>query len=160
MRHDGARATLPLVPRTTDLLGLAGPLERLRRHRYGPLVEALVDEPSLLVKSMFGCVGCYAHGRLKLVLADRRPPWRGILVPTAHEHHETLRTAVPALAVHPVLRKWLHLTERADDFEAAVERLVALALRDDPRVGVEPPARGRRDGRAARVRRSRRTRAS
>ena len=125
-----------------------GPLDRLWRHRYGRFVEPLADEPSLLVKSMFGCVACYAHGRLKLVLADRRPPWRGVLVPTLRQHHATLCADVAGLATHPVLRKWLHVPESADDFEAAVDRLVTLALLYDPRIGVEPPPRKSRRARA------------
>lgn len=133
----------------------AGPFDRLRRHRYRQLVEALVDEPSLLVKSMFGCVACYAHGRLMLVLADRRPPWQGVLVPTGHAHHAALRAEIPALVVHPVLGKWLHLPEGVDDFEEAIGRVLALAMADDARLGVEPPAR-----RARGVRRARRSRAS
>lgn len=112
------------------------------------MVEALADEPSLLVKSMFGCVACYAHGRLMLVLADRRPPWRGVLVPTRHEHHAALRAEIHALAVHPVLGKWLHVPEAGDEFEDAVGRVVALAAAGDARVGVEPPGRVRRPDRS------------
>ncbi len=139
---------LPAVPRPPRP---AGALERLRRHRYGRLVEPLADEASFLVKPMFGCLACYLHGRLMLVLADRRPPWQGLLVPTAHESHATLLRDVPGLGRHPVLRKWLHLAESAADFDAAAERLVAMARGDDPRLGVEsaprPPRSGRDRGR-------------
>ena len=115
--------------------------DRLRRHRYGSLVEALTLEASFLVKPMFGCLACYLHGRLMLVLADRPPPWRGVLVPTTHESQAALRDEVPALRTHPVLRKWLQLVESGDDFEQAVERVVCLALGDDPRLGVEAKPR-------------------
>lgn len=118
--------------------------DRLRRHRYGALVERLRSEASFLVKPMFGCLACYVHGRLMLVLADRRPPWRGVLVPTAREHQAALRAEVRSLTVHPVLGKWLCLSEAAADFEDAAERLVALAAAADPRLGVEPTARARR----------------
>jgi len=98
-----------------------------------------------MVKPMFGCLACYLHGRLMLVLADRREPWRGVLVPTASEHHAALRAELPALRVHPVLGKWLRLPESADDFEDAAARLVTLAAADDPRLGVEPgPRKARR----------------
>lgn len=124
-------------------------LVRLRRHRYGSLAAVLASEPSLLVKPMFGCLACYVHGRLMLVLADRRPPWRGVLVPTRREHHAALRAELRALAVHPVLAKWLHVRESAADFESVVGRLVVLAASDDPRLGVEPTVRTRRGSRAS-----------
>lgn len=117
------------------------PLTRLRRHRYGGLVEDLMDEPSLLVSTMFGLVTCYLHGRCMLALADKRPPWRGLLVPTERMHHEALRTLVPELVVHPVLGKWLYLRDSADDLEESARRLVALARGDDPRIGVESKRR-------------------
>jgi hypothetical protein len=120
-------------------------LERLRRHRYGALVEPLAGEPSFLAKAMFGCLACYVHGRLALVLADRRPPWRGLLVPTSPERHADLRAEVPALGAHPVLRKWLHLRDAVEDFDQVAARLVELALADDPRLGVESKPRRRAD---------------
>jgi len=102
-------------------------------------------EETFASRAMFGCVACYVHGRLKLVLADRQRPWNGILVPSDREHHASVRRAIPALRAHPVLGKWLYLDARGDGFDADVERLVALVLADDPRVGVEPsPRRGPR----------------
>ncbi|MFN8544364.1 MAG: hypothetical protein U0807_09155 [Candidatus Binatia bacterium] len=112
--------------------------ERLARHRFGWVVEPLLEEPSLLVKPMFGCLACYVHGRLMLVLADRRPPWRGLLVPTSVERQAALRAVVPGLTVHRVLRKWLVLADGHVEFEAAAVRLARLAGADDPRLGVEP----------------------
>jgi hypothetical protein len=137
-------------------VGAAGPLDRLRRHRYGPLVEVLVDEPSFLVKPAFGCLSCYVHGRLVLVLADRRPPWQGLLVPTRHEHQAALRAEIPALTAHPVLAKWLYVRETAAEFEEVAARLVALVCADDPRLGVEPmPRRRSASGRGAVTKRRR-----
>ena len=127
--------------RARDAGGVSGNLDRLRRHRYGGLIEPLALEAPLLVKSMFGCLACYLHGRLMLVLADRREPWCGLLVPTTRAAQPALRAEIRSLAVHPVLRKWLHLRESVDDFEDAAARLVALVRADDPRVGVESPAR-------------------
>ena len=124
-------------------------LDRLLGHRYGDVVEAIVEEESFVTRAMFGAVACYLHGRLALLLADGDPPWDGILVATAREHHESLRTEIPALRVHPILGKWLHLPAGADSFEDDGRRLARLALADDARVGVEPrprrrPAAGRR----------------
>jgi hypothetical protein len=119
------------------------PFARLRRHRYGGVVEELMEEPSLLVATMFGFVTCYVHGRCMLALADKRPPWRGLLIPTAREHHAALRALLPALAGHPVLGKWLYLRDSAPTFEEDARRLVALARADDPRIGVESAKFGR-----------------
>jgi hypothetical protein len=49
-----------------------------------------------------------------------------------------LRAEIPALQVHSILGKWLHLPESAEDFDAVAETLVRLALLNDARLGVEP----------------------
>jgi hypothetical protein len=131
-------------------------LERLGRHAYGELVVDLAEEASFLVRPMFGCLACYVHGRLVLVLADRRPPWRGLLVPTDRRHHAALRRALPALRPHPVLGKWLFLSAGAAHFEAEGRRLAGLARAGDPRLGVEPESGLRPSPRRGRARRPRR----
>lgn len=132
------------------------PFARLRRHRYGSLLEDLTEEPTLLVSTMFGCVTCYVHGLLVLGLADKRPPWRGILVPTVQEHHAALRAELPDLVVHSVIGKWLSLPESAPSFEESAAALVRLARAGDPRIGVEATLPSRR-ARAAKPRRKRAT---
>jgi len=170
-------------------------------HQLQWVVEPLMEQPSYLQRAMFGCLGCYLHGRLMLVLAARREPgqraqsprssrpkeagtvseykqalfrsgrripalasnerernrsisstspggvlqpWQGVLVPTAREHHAALLQEAGALIVHPVLAKWLYLPESSDAFEEVAQRLVAWALADDPRLGVEPASNSRR----------------
>ena len=125
-------------------------LERLLCHRYGDVVERVTEDESFVTRTMFGAVACYLHGRLVLLLADGDPPWDGILVATSRDHHDALRAELPALRVHPVLGKWLYLPADADAFEDDGRRLAALALADDPRVGVEPRPRRRRGGRGRR----------
>jgi hypothetical protein len=129
------------------------PVKRLRGHRFGSLVEELAVEPSFLLSTMFGFLTCYAHGRLMLALADKRPPWRGLLVPTERAHHAELMRMVPDLVVHPVLGKWLYLREASRDFEESAARLVAMARADDPRIGVEsaPAVRRRKRARLSRT---------
>jgi len=117
-----------------------------RTHPLQWVVESLMVEPSYLQRAMFGCLGCYLHGRLMVVLAARREPWRGLLVPTAREHHDALLREEIALAVHPVLSKWLYLAEASDAFEESAQRLVSWILADDPRIGVEPGQRRRTRG--------------
>ncbi len=102
------------------------------------VVEPLEEEPSYLEKAMFGARGCYLHGRLVLVLASRKEPWKGLLVPTERRHHGSLRDELPCLTVHTILGKWLYLSEEAEDFEEAASRLVDLIAEGDPRVGVLP----------------------
>jgi hypothetical protein len=118
-----------------------------REHSLQWVVEPLMEQPSYLQRAMFGCQGCYLHGRLMLVLADRREPWQGLLVPTAHEHHSSLLREASTLVVHPVLAKWLYLAESSDAFEEAAQWLVVRVLADDPRLGVEPSSRSSRSRR-------------
>jgi hypothetical protein len=116
-----------------------------RGHPLQWVVEPLMEQPSYLQRAMFGCLGCYLHGRLMLVLAARRAaPWQGLLVPTARAHHAELLQEEGALIVHPVLAKWLYLPESSDAFEEAAQRLVAWILADDSRLGVEPSSSSHR----------------
>lgn len=113
--------------------------KEFKPHPLHWVVEPLMIEPSYIEKSMFGCRGCYLHGRLILVLTSRdREPWKGLLIPTEKECHESLMNEFPALMVHPVLRKWLYLPEDIEEFEEFGAKLVDLIARDDPRLGVIP----------------------
>ena len=153
MRVATSAATLRARGRTgtpTGVRSAPDPLARLRRHRYAGLVDDLLDEPTLVVSTMFGFVTCYLHGRFMLALADKRPPWRGLLVPTERDHHAALRALVPELIVHPVLGKWLYLRDASPDLEESAHRLVALARADDPRIGVEP-GKGKRRAKRKRM---------
>ncbi len=91
---------------------------------------------------MFGCVGCYVNGRLVLVLADRREPWQGVLVPTEKAAQPSLRKDLPALRVHPVLPKWLYLAHATRGFAATAASLVERIIGGDERIGVESKAGG------------------
>src|SRR4029453_16065445 len=93
-------------------------LARLLGHRFGPLAEGLATEESFVVRAWFGFLACYVHGRLMLVLADKRPPWSGILVPCDPERHAAMRALVPSLRVHSVLGKWLLLRPPPGAFQA------------------------------------------
>ena len=116
-------------------------LSALDRHRFASLVEPLRELPSFVARPMFGCVGCYVAGRIVVVLADRRAPWQGLLVPTEKLHHPALRRSLPELVVHPVLRKWLYLPSGAGAFTGTAARLVERIAANDPAIGVEPNLR-------------------
>lgn len=104
----------------------------------------MAEEPSYIEKAMFGCKGCYLHGRLVLVLAARDEPWNGLLVPTEKKHHKSLRRAHKDLVVHSVLKKWLYLPESNDDFEESARDLVESIKANDVRIGVEPKGKSSR----------------
>ena len=108
----------------------------------------MAEELSYIEKAMFGCKGCYLHGRLVLVLASRgNKPWNGLLLPTERKHHRSLRRDHRKLVIHPVLKKWLYLPESNENFEEAARAIVEFILANDPRVGVEPKANPPKGGR-------------
>lgn len=86
---------------------------------------------------MFGCVACYVAGRLVVVLADRREPWQGLLLPTEREVHSSLLEDFPDLRVHPVLPKWLYLPH-GGGFAASASQIIRRIADGDQRFGVEP----------------------
>ena len=112
-------------------------------HPYQWLWEPLHRDPTFVLRPMFGGKSAYLDGKLVLYFAAKADPWRGVLVCTERAHHASLLAEFPELSPHPVLPKWLYLPETADKFEPTGVRLVALALRRDPRLGVAPQARAK-----------------
>ena len=106
-------------------------------HRYAWLWEPLEADASFLLKAMFGGKAVYLDGRMQMVFFAKTEPWRGVLVCTDRAFQEPLRAEFPCLVPHPVVPKWLYLSEALDDFERVGQRLVTLAARRDPRIGVE-----------------------
>jgi hypothetical protein len=120
---------------------------RIRRtHPYAWLWEPLEADATFMLGAMFGTKVVYLDGSLVLCFSAKEEPWRGVLVCTEREHQASLLSEFPPLAPHPVLPKWLYLPESSDGFERVAERLVNLAKRRDPRIGVAPRARRRRNG--------------
>ena len=112
---------------------------------YFYLVEPLLDHPTLIQASMFGCDVLYLHGRLQIVLpSGLERDWRGVLFPCEREAHASLLGDYPQLRPHAELRKWLYIEEEHDDFEQSVTKLVYLILGDDPRLGIVPKDKKRR----------------
>ncbi len=99
-------------------------IKSINRHLW--VIEPLADDPTLLVRPMFGGKAVYLRGRFILFLADKEEPWRGVLVPTERDHQPSLIADLPSLSPHPVLPKWLYLPEAADSFEADAQWLVAM----------------------------------
>ncbi|NML34704.1 hypothetical protein [Paraburkholderia antibiotica] len=108
------------------------------------ILDAFERDPTYVRRRMFGSDAAYIDGLLCLIAADRAKPWNGLLVCTSREQHAALIADVPALRPHPVLGKWLYVPQEDPAFEDTVEKMTALVLARDPRVGVEPKPRKRR----------------
>jgi hypothetical protein len=107
-------------------------------HPFQWLWEPLESDPTFVLRPMFGGKAVYLDGKLTLYFSAKEEPWRGVLVCTDFPHHPSLQAEHPDLGPHPILPKWLYLPEDAASFERTAERLVWLAKRRDPRLGVNP----------------------
>jgi hypothetical protein len=108
------------------------------------IFEPLERDSSYVRKPMFGSEAAYVGGLLCAVAADRGDePWNGLLVCTSKERHAALIGELPALRPHPVLGKWLYVSQHDPAFEAVAQQVVSLVLAGDARIGVEPKPRRR-----------------
>jgi hypothetical protein len=115
------------------------------RNSLSWVLDALERDPTFVHKRMFSADAAYIDGRLCLTAGDREEPWNGMLVCTSQAHHASLIEQMPALRPHPVLGKWLYVSQADPAFESMVEQVTALVLARDPRIGVEPkPKRSRK----------------
>ncbi len=105
------------------------------------LWEPLEADVTFVLRSMFGAKAVYLDGKLMLCFCHGEEPWHGVLVCTDRTQHATLRADLPELAPHPVLPKWLYLSGNGADFDRRAVRVVELARRRDPRLGVMPQPR-------------------
>jgi hypothetical protein len=113
-------------------------IKTVRSHPLDWLLEPLQDQESYLRKKMFGCEAIYLNGRLMLVLAAGEEPWNGILLATSREYHSSLQAEWKNLSSHPVLGKWLYLSQEDPSFETTGGAIVNSILKRDSRIGVEP----------------------
>lgn len=107
------------------------------------IFEPLQNHPEFFQKKMFGCEAGYLNGRLVLMLADSKEPWNGILIPTNHEHHALLQKNYPELQKHPVLGKWLYISQIHPNFEEVASEIIKEILKGNSLIGVEPKTRRR-----------------
>ena len=114
-------------------------------HSLQWIAELMEKDSTFLQKKMFGCEALCLDDRQMLVLAAKKEPWNGLLVCTNREHQESLTRDFPSLGPHAVLKKWLYISQTHADFEEVSQKLVKLALRRDPRIGVETQTRKKRD---------------
>ena len=115
-----------------------------KTHPLEWLLEPLENQPTYLRRKMFGCESAYLNGRLMLVLADGEEPWNGVLIATGREHHDSLQRTWKQLKSHPVLGKWLYVSQTDPAFEKVATAIVESVRRGDARIGVEPKPRKRK----------------
>jgi len=115
------------------------------RNSLAWILEALERDPTFVHKRMFAADAAYIDGRLCVTAGDGDEPWNGLLVCTSREHHAALIDDMSGLKPHPVLGKWLYVSQRDPAFESIVAQVTARVLARDPRIGVEPkPRKSRR----------------
>jgi hypothetical protein len=113
-------------------------------HPYAWLWEPIEDQPTFVLRTMFGSKAVYLHGLMMLCFSAGEEPWRGLLVCTDQERQPGLIADFPSLRPHSILPKWLYLPESSADFESCAAKIVALARVRDPRLGVLPGTRQRK----------------
>ncbi|OAV43819.1 hypothetical protein [Lewinella sp. 4G2] len=104
-----------------------------------------LESLSPTVKALFGTHAIYAGNKIYLALRlkDKYPEDNGIWVGTEVAHHASLRAEFPALTpLNSIgIKKWLLLSDQAEDFEEVAYQLCLCILGEDERIGVVPKAR-------------------
>ena len=113
-------------------------IKGVKAHPLEWLIEPLETQSTYIRKKMFGCEAVYLNGKLMLVLAVSEEPWNGMLVATSHEHHPAMQADWSQLTSHPVLGKWLYISQNDAVFESTATSIVKSILKSNPRIGVEP----------------------
>ena len=106
------------------------------------IFDTFAEHRTFFSKRMFGGLAAYLFERQMLVLVEPtksgRWKWHGVLICTGYEHHASIEADFPALKPHDILRKWLFIDSRHDDFESTMEAVAKRMARDDPRFGILP----------------------
>ncbi len=109
--------------------------------------QVFEDQPSFFTKRMFGGLAAYLFGRLMMVLVEPtrtgRWKWHGVMICTDHARHAAIIDEFPQLEPHGILKKWLYIDTRHDDFESTMQSVADAMARDDRRFGVQPASRAR-----------------
>src|SRR4030095_8928772 len=109
------------------------------------IFQAFENHPSFFTKRMFGGLAAYVFDRQMLLLVEPtktgRWKWHGVLVCTEQAHQPSILQEFPHLAPHDILKKWLYIDSHHEDFEPTMERVAKAIARDDPRLGIPPPAK-------------------
>lgn len=120
------------------------PLKIKKSNSLQWVFEPLESNPAFTQKRMFGCLAGYLVDRIVLVVADKEEPWNGLLIPTEREFHPLLQTEFSALVPHPILGKWLYISQGNPSFEETAAKIIKLILAGNPRIGVLPKLKKKR----------------
>jgi hypothetical protein len=122
----------------------AGSFRAKKSHPLEWLFEALEDHPTYFRRRMFGSECAYLDGKLMIALPVAEEPWNGMLVATSREQHASLQATWSGLKPHPVLGKWLYISQNDPAFEKTAAAIVKSIRKGDGRIGVEPKPRKRK----------------
>jgi hypothetical protein len=106
------------------------------------IFEGFEERTSFFTKRMFGGLAVYLFGRMMMVLVEPtktgRWKWHGVLICTEHAQQPSILDEFPQLAPHDILKKWLYIDSRHEDFEQTMEGVAKAIARDDQRFGIHP----------------------
>ena len=108
------------------------------------LFEPIESDPGFFQRKLFSFDAAYLDNRLYVAVKDGNEPWDGLLVCTATQHHAALCSEFPQLTPHPVVGKWLYVSQSHPEFESIAPEILSLVLHRDPRLGVETSTRRRK----------------
>lgn len=118
-------------------------------------LDPLLLNSSFAVKKMFGGLAVYFDSLMVLVLTESPGDrtwagkkfsfdiWNGVLLCTDDSFHSSLLKEFDALTEHPVIKKWLYLPAKSQNFEKQFEEIVRCIAKKDNRIGVVPSIRKR-----------------
>ena len=114
----------------------------MRRFDNQWIFEIFENQPSFFTKTMFGGLAAYLYGRMMMVLVEPsktgRWKWHGVLICTEHAQQPAIVEEFPAFAPHDILKKWLYIDSRHEDFEPTMERVAQAIASGDRRFGIHP----------------------
>jgi hypothetical protein len=123
---------------------------RSKRFEHEWTLQPFETEPSFFTKRMFGGLAVYLFGRMMLLYVEPtrtgRWKWHGVLICTDPARQPAIVAEFPQLAPHDVLKKWLYLDSRDEDFEGSMRRIARAIIRDDPRFGIRPDSKKEKTG--------------
>jgi len=106
------------------------------------IFEILEDHPSFFTKRMFSGLAAYLFGRMMMVLIEPsktgRWKWHGVLICTDYVQQPAIIEEFPALTPHAILKKWLYIDSRHEEFEPTMQRVATAIGRNDERFGIQP----------------------
>ena len=109
------------------------------------IFQLFAEHPSFFTKRMFGGLAAYLFGRQMMLLVEPtksgRWNWHGVLLCTEYAHQPAIVEEFPQLAPHDVLKKWLYIDSRHEEFETTMERVAEAVARNDRRFGIQPHLR-------------------